>query len=350
MIQFPGEGDSLIDQVRTLAASLGLPWNEEAARELFDQSLVRNRSPLRDSSPAYDLLLKRAKRPRKVPAINLHSLKLSSEPKWPLPTHLGPRHGRQRNQLWEMAHFAADPEPRVVEVLLEGARPGGKNRPGVLLRQVEVKSPLAVGAVLMRDRLRPHGIVAHGLLAGRSISEIEFFFRSLYVNTDPLAELFVDVPDPQGKGLLSASPPPADHPRPSRVQEVAIETGWEHLLTERLSPGRSGMFLRKRVLTDKELIPVVTDLIAGVQRIADVDERLSTLERSLEAEGIRPRQAAATPGETENGSITALRTQLAATERDLERLRSRRSVRMALAMARPSRGIFRLVRSWKKKR
>ena len=37
-------------------------------------------------------------------------------------------------------------------------------------------------------------------------------------------------------------------------------------------------------------------------------------------------------------------------ERALNRLRNRRSVRFALAVARPFRGLFRSVRTWKKRR
>ena len=76
-----------------------------------------------------------------MPAINLRSLRLASKPDTPLETHLGVHYARQRNQMWDMANFSSDPEPDVVEIVLEGARPGGTYRPGVTLHQVEVKSP-----------------------------------------------------------------------------------------------------------------------------------------------------------------------------------------------------------------
>ena len=358
VIRFPGEGGSLIQQVSDLAAALELPWDEQAAHAFFDETLVRNRSPLRDSSPAYDELLKRARYPKKVPPINLRSLRLGSEPEWPLETHLGVRYAQHRNQLWEMAHFAADPEPEVVEVLLEGARPGGKSRPGVTLHQIEVKSPLAVGAALMRRRLRPHGVIAHGLLAGRSVSEVEFLFRSLYVNTGTLAEVAVDVPDPRGNGLLNVTPATIDRPRPSRVQDIASRCGWEHAVTVRLSPGRSGMMFRKRVLTDSELIPVVTDLIASTHRIQTIDDRLSLIEDRL-GRGGSDRIGSNPPGAGSGVSVSSTddRRPIDAetrradeAERALHRLRNRRSVKVALAVARPFQGVFRAVRSWKRSR
>lgn len=344
VIHFPGDRDSLITQVRDLAASLDLPWDEEAALAFFDETLVRNRSPLRDFSPTYDLLVQKARYPKKVPAVSLQSLELSSEPEWPLETHVGIRHRQHRNQLWEMAHFSTDPEPEVVEVLLEGAWAGETGHPGVTLHQIEVKSPLAVGATLMKNRLRPHGVIAHGLLAGRSLSEIQFFFRSLYISTDPLAEVLIDVPDPRGMALLNVTPAYTDHPQPIRVQGIATQCGWDHVVTERLSPGRSGIFFRKRILTDSELIPVVTDLIASIQRIHTIEHWLSS-GQVRQAGGV-----AHLVGESDPDTVRALRRRAEAAERNLERLRNRRSVKLVLALARPTRGVFRAVRSWKKSR
>lgn len=348
VVQFPGEGDSLIRQVRDLATSLGLPWNEKAAREFFDETLVRHRSPLRDSSPTFDMLLQKARYPEKIPAIDLPSL--SSDPEWPLETHLGPRYSQQRNELWEMANFSTDPEPKVVEVILEGGRTGRGDRPGVTLNKVVVKGPLAVGATLMRARLRPHGVIAHGLLAGRSLSDVEFFFRSVYINTDPLAELLVDVPDPLGAGLLAVTPAPVDNPRPAHVQEIAERCGWDLIFTERLSPGRSGMMFRKRVSTDHELIPVVTDLIANTQKIHSMEKRLSHIEDSLEPATGSDGIGAARDREETARRLEAQRNRADNAERALNRLQSRRSVRLALAISRPFRPLFRAVRSWKKSR
>ena len=348
VIRFPGDGDSLITQVRDLAAALDLSWDEEAARGFFDESLVRNRSPLRDSTPTYDALVKKARYPKKVPPINLRSLKLASEPEWPLETHLGPRFGQHRNQLWDMAQFTTDAKPEIVEVVPEGARAGG-GRLGATVHQL--KSPLMVGATLMQAGSRPHGVIAQGILAGHSLSEIEFFFRSVYVNSHPMAELVVDVPDPRGEGLLNVTPPPIDHPRPSRVQEIAAQSGWDHVVTQRLSPGRSGIMFRKKVLTDTELIPVVTDLIASTQRIHTIDQRLSAIESRLAGSRLVPGGGASgPPASSEPGSLEAERKRADDAERALDRLRNRRSVKVALALAKPSRGAFRTIRSWKKSR
>lgn len=350
VIRFPGEGDSLIRQLRELAAALDLPWDEEAALELFDEKLVRNRSPLLNSSPGFDSLLERARYPDKVPATDLAELRLGSDPDRPLVTHLGVRHAQQRNELWAMSQFSVTPHPDVVELLLQGARTGGPARPGVELRQVTVNGPLAVGATMMRDRLRPDAVVAHRLLADQSLVEMQFFFRSLYVCTQPLAELLLDVPDPHGRGLLSATPAPVDHPPPARVKAIADQCGWDHIVTRRLSPGRAGMLFRKRVSTDQDLVPVVTDLIANLHRIHDIDSRLSLIEGQLEGEGIEVRSVSEQFGGTVSASaIHAERERADRAERDLERLRSRRSVRLAMALSRPFRPLFQTVRSWKKR-
>ena len=350
IIRFPGDGDSLIGQVRDLANSLELQWDEDAARGFFAEGLVRHRSPLLDSSPTYDILLKRARHTETVPTTSLKSLQLSSEPEWPLETHLGVRFAQQRNQLWAMAHFSTDPKPHVVEVLPEGARRGGSSRPSVVLDQIEAKNLLTVGSSFMQEGLRPQGLVVSGLLVGRPAADIEYFFRSVYINTHPLGELVLDVPDPEGEGLLSVTPAVLDHPRPARVQEIADKSGWDHVVTKRLSPGRSGMFFRKRVLTDSELIPVVTDLIANIGRLHAFDQRLSFVEGYFGLDEKHLDDAARPIEGEELRALEAERKRADEAERALYRLRNRRSVKVALALARPFRGLFQTVRSWKKRR
>ena len=239
--------------------------------------------------------------------------------------------------------FTSVPGPEVAEILLEGARLGGGRRPGVgELHQIEVSTALAVGSALMQRRLRPHGVVAHGIVAGRARSEIDFCLRSIYINTQPLAELVIDVPSPRGDGLMNVVPAPVNHPRPATVQEIADQCGWEHVITERVSAGRSGMVFRKRVLTDRELIPVVTDLIASVGRIHSIDTRVAALEDRI---GVAP-----SVSEETARTLRHERRRADAAERDLQRLRNRRSVRLALAIARPFGRLFQAVRTWKRSR
>jgi hypothetical protein len=274
-----------------------------------------------------------------VPAVSLRALKLHSEPEAALETHLGVLHAQQRNQIWEMAQFETDPEPKVVEILLEGARAGGTNRPGVEVQQLEAPGPLAVGSVLVKNGLRPHGVVAQGLVAGRPENEIAYMMRSLYLASDAFAEVLLDVPDPEGEGLLSATPPPVDHPLPSAVVEIATDAGWDHIVTKRLSPGRSGMMFRKRILTDTELVPVVTDVLASLERIHAMEARLSSIGFPTEPIEMPTSDA-----------LEAERKRAEQAELALDRLRNRRSVRFALAVSQMFRPLFRAVRSWKKAR
>jgi hypothetical protein len=241
--------------------------------------------------------------------------------------------------MWDVVEFTTDPEPRVVDVALEGARPVMMNRPGVELHQIEAKGPTAVAAAIMKKGLRPHGVVGHGLLAGRPIGDIDYLMRSLYLTTDPVAEVYLDTPDPEGEGLLNSTPPPVDHPLPDQVEKVASETGWDHVLTKRLSPGRSVLSFRKRILTETELIPAVNDVLAGLQRIDAVESRLSSMVLAQEA-------AEMTPSEV----VEAERKRADEAEEDLNRLRNRRSVRLALAFSHFFRPLFRAVRSWKNER
>jgi len=350
VIHFPGDGDGLIKQVRDLAASLELPWDETAARDFFDDSLVRYRSPMRDSGPIYQELIERAPFPERVPVTSLKSLTLNSEPEWPLETHLAVRFVQQRNQLWEFSNFAVDGTPEVVEVLPEGARLGGIRRPGMTLHQIEATSPLTVGSTLMREGLRPNGVVVPGLLSGRSPSDIEFFFRSVYISTHPLAELAIDTPDPTGAALLSVSPAVIEQPRPELVREIAEQCGWDYVSDKRLSAGRTGLFFRKRVLTDSELIPVVADLLASIPRFHSVDRRLSVVEDHLGLGELTVDRLGGTDGSDVMRALEVEKKRADDAERALHRLHNRRSVRLALAVARPFRGLFRTVREWKKRR
>ena len=370
LVHFSDDADDVLQQVRALAGSLDLKWNDEAAKSFFDSKLVRNRNPLRSSSPVHDKLLRHALTPgaSKVPSINLRTLRLTSGPDRPLETHLAVRHAVQRNELWEMANFATSPHPYVAEFLLDGARLGGTKRPRIeKLDQLVVTSPLTVGASLIDLEQRPDGVIAHGILAGRLEEDIEFFLRSVHVATQPLADLVVDVPAVSGKGLPTLKPELVAVPKASAVRTIAEGCGWDHVETRRISPGRLGIAFRKRVLTDNELIPVVTDLLASVDRLRGMDKRLSSVEAQLESvDGIGPQlkalvQQFETIGDGLNGGVMRLaaiddkalqsvRRRAESAERDLARLRNRRSVKLALLLARPFRRPFRAIRTWKSRR
>ena len=110
------------------------------------------------------------------------------------------------------------------------------------------------------------------------------------------------------------------------------------------------MFFRKRVLTDSELIPVVTDLIANIGRLHAFDQRLSFVEGYFGLDEKHLDDAARPIEGEELRALEAERKRADEAERALYRLRNRRSVKVALALARPFRGLFQTVRSWKKRR
>jgi hypothetical protein len=104
------------------------------------------------------------------------------------------------------------------------------------------------------------------------------------------------------------------------------------------------------VLTDTELIPVVTDVIAHIGRIQTVDQRLSFIEGYLGLQGKTERGDSGGLGREQLSELAAEKQRADDAERALERLRNRRSVRVALTVSKPFRGLFRTVRSWKKSR
>lgn len=360
VIQFPGDEEPLTAQVRTLAKSLELPWDEAAAQEFFREDLVRNRSTLRSSSPTFDRLLEKAARPTRVPTTDLGSLELDSEPQWALETHLGLRHAVQRNQLWALATFRAFEDPEVVEFLLDGARDGGRRPRRLRVHQLVLPTPEAAGAALLDSGRRPHGVVAHALLADRPDAEVDFFFRSIYIGTHPLAELVIDVPNPADEGVLHSTPAPPDQPHPTKVEEIATACGWDLLQSQRVSPAREGMVFRKRVPTDHELVPMTTELVSRAHRISALDARLQALESTLESTRQAGRSGERFPAAEERARAAEERARQAEerarasqgreahTKQQLQRVLNRRSVRASLWFARPFRPLFRTVRSWRR--
>ena len=342
LVHFSNDGPFVLRQVHDLAVALELPWDQSAAESLFDARLVRHRSPHEDTIPAYDDLaaVAASSTTDAVTSVDLRSLRLHTGPERPLETHLGERSVQQRRELWQHAPFPTVPEPRVVEIVLEGSPPGPPHRAAVRdLRRLEVSSPLEVGAMLLRQGLRPDGLIANGLFAGRSESDIEYCLRSLYVTSSPFSELVVDVPD-ISPAVAATQPLLSSEPRPETLRELAATAGWDHVSTGRLSPGRVAMRLRKHVSTDTELLPAVTELLTRTDAVRSVGAGFAVAEEHGEEAVARPDESATSATELEQERSRAERA-----ERDLRRLRKRRSVRFALAVADRCGALVRAVRS-----
>jgi hypothetical protein len=275
VVDFPGDGDDVVTQVRGLAAALDLPWDDAAAEELYAGDLVRHRSALRDPSPAYAQLMERAQRPDRVPEVELGTLEITSEPSWPLSTCYGPRHAQQLAELWRAADFASFTDPSLVEVVPDGAPAGAGDRPGLRLHRLAVADPRAIGAALVDSGVRPHGVIAHRAIEGQSPAEVEQLLRAVHFGTHPLAQLVVDVPAPAGAALSHTTPPPPAEPTPAEVEATASDAGYGLVSSQRISPGRVAMVFRKRVLADSGLATVVDELVDTVQ---DLRRRLAVLE------------------------------------------------------------------------
>lgn len=354
VVEFPGDGVSIVEQVRAVATASGLPWDRDAASALYTEDLVRNRSPLQDPSRLHDRLLELADGVTEMTTLDLGALTLDSQSPWPLDTHIGPRHAQQRNGLWSMADFTGFRQPVVVELLRDGARPGGPSRPRVTLTQQAVEHPLTAGSTVLDSGRRPHGVVAHHLLDDLDEDEIAHLLRSLYVATHPLAELLLDVPEPHDDVAATTRPPVPAGPRPDAVLRIAGDTGWDHVRSRPVSATRTGIALRKHVRTDEELVPVVTALLGSLAQFDDLDERLRDVERrpvaadaSTSASGDADGEPTSDTRELE-GQLADERRTSARLRRQLDRTLGRRSVRLALGLAQFARPLFRAVRSWRR--
>lgn len=340
VIEFSNDGDSVLAQTGDLADRLGLDWDRPAAARHFDGSLVRHQSPHAESSPAFDELIavRHGEPPRPIRATDLSTLNASSAPAWPLATHVGGRYQGQRSELWRIARFDSVQRPRVTEIVPVGAPqldalPQGFGE----VDRVEIASAQTVGIELLQKGVRPDAVIAHGVLADHPVQDVAYFLRSVQVMTSPFAQLVVDIPAPSGTATAVLEPSPPSEPTLSDVTRLAVDCGWEPVHDERLSPGRVGLVLRKRIAVDDELQPLRTE-------IALLGESLATIGRRLE----NPESAPAAAPSVPNASATELdaaRRRAETAERDLRRLRGRRSVRFALAVAQPFGGLFRSIRT-----
>ncbi len=243
IVQFPAGDVSAVSQVRSIAAALGLPWNS-AGEAIFAEDLVRHRSRLQDPGPVYTRLLQAARLPSVLPEVELASLNAAPEHPWPLPTHQGPREAQRRRELWRLADFSAFQSPRVVELGLGDAAPAAGPPPGIELHRIGAREPQDVGAALVDSEILPHGVIAHGVLAGLELEEVELLLRTLHSGTRPLARLVIDVPSIVGS-LGRVTPTRVESPTQVQVEAAAAETGWIPQRSERLSPGRVGLVLHK---------------------------------------------------------------------------------------------------------
>jgi hypothetical protein len=304
IIDFSRDGGQLLAQVRRLATALGLDWNEDAAGRLFQTDLVTNRSTFRDHDEAYRSLSEESDLDTLVQATDLSDLTVAERERPPASIYAGPRNTARRSELWAAATFELSPRPKVVELLPATAPREQLPLQGIDVSLMGLERPLHVGSAL-RSSPRSQGIVASGVLDTVARSDLEEFLRQLFVFTDQLAELVLDLPVPEPLWVATS---PVTGPTLGDCKAAASTTGWDFMWERRLSPHRIAIKLRKRLPTPGELLA----------RAAHEEE------------------------------VEALRIRAADAEAKLAALTSRRSVRIALAASRPFRPLFHLVRRLRK--
>lgn len=325
VIEYTGSREGLLEQTRAIAVRLGLVWDDDAAGALFLDGMSAHSTDLRSPSPGYvDLLALASQGDRPIASTHLAHLEPGTEAEPRLPVHLGDRYVEQQRELWGLAEFAA-PEPDVVELVLAGGRRAPARPVGsATVERIEIASARAIGPILSA-RWRPDAIIAHGLLRDQLIDEIERFFASTFSTTAPFADLIVDVPSANDGAQRSFG-----------VDEVIVagqRAGWELVERRVVSAGRVGAHFRKTPPAD-HTTGLMVQLDAQLGRlIAEHRTRVHDLEHELRLA---------------NETIEFQRTRADRTQRDFDRLRRRRSVRIALRLAGRTTGLLRLVRRWRR--
>jgi hypothetical protein len=210
---------------------------------------------------------------------------------------------------------------------------------------VEVDHPLQVGFALRKSH-PANGIVSSGLLDSLTGSELETFLQEVYLYTDQLTEAVFDILEPADGVPVVLQEAGVPGPTREEFRDAAENAGWNVLFERRVSPHRVGVKLRKRLLTDSALVPVVTELLATAERVRNLDGVVEQeVARQLEHQSGTTLDGPTLSPDAENVSSLVKRAESA--ERELERLKNRRSVRFALWIARPFKGLFRGVRRWR---
>ena len=345
IVEFSNDAASVLDQTRRVASALGLDWDEQSAQDLFEPTLVRNRASSGDQSTVYQSLIGQSDLDETNAACDITSLSFDSRFPDTLNAYIGPRNGGRRNELWSIATFGLTSAPRVVEFIPRGARSGRQSRPGVQLDVVEIDHPLQVGFALRKSH-PTNGIVSSGLLDSLNGSDLETFLQEAYLYTDQLTEAVFDIVDPADGVPVVLQEASVPGPSLEELRDAAENAGWNVLFERRVSPHRVGVKLRKRILTDSALVPVVTELLATAERVRDLDGVVEhEVARQLKHQSGTTLDGPSLPADAEGGDSLVERAESA--ERELARLKNRRSVRFALWLARPFKGLFRGVRRWR---
>ena len=336
IVDFSGDPATLIDRVRTIADALGLGWDEKAADQFFSTGLVHHSGKYPTSTPNSEAL-------RRAAAISIESvdalptervrkfidgLEISAR----LYPDVGPRHNTRRAELLR-------------------SLPGTSLRQGALelTSTTDPASSMRVGGdwlTSVRAATLDEAVQAlsTNATAGRlSLSSIVddlddvSLERLLSVAAAFAAPIATAVLDFRGESA-GAIHPRAAYPRDAAgLERVAQSAGWRVESIKEVGFDRSIATLVKDLPTD----PISRQLIAiRASLVGELDE----LRESLIDQARRAGEGGYTGGDQ---SVVEL--ELADTKRQLQRLKNRRSVRLATRVAAFFKPLFRRVRAMRRR-
>lgn len=305
LITFDGSA-SVVSQVQQLAADLDLSWDPWAASDFFDERLVRHASVHHDTTPTYDRLFRTTIRSSPGSSVGLESVGLTSVRQPVLATHLGDSYVERRNELrrWN-THQDVDGQV-ICEITLRQSRPD-PNR-STEIHHLQVKTMTSVSEALLKRRLRPDVLIAHGLFDSHSEADLAYGFRSLFASTSAFAQLTLDAQRCQL--CANGEHHPGQQCGRADIDRAAQSMGWERIRSEPLAAGRIGVSFRKCRIDESDF---------------DFD-RAEAIEILSE------------------GHLEQMRQRAEKAEQALERLVNRRSVRFTLKLASRAKPLFQFVR------
>lgn len=323
VIEISPDLEHVAEQVNQVAEQLSLSWDQRAALRFMDAGHEISALSHSDDSKAFRDLIESSTTIVPAPA-QLASLPKPTPRIPPLGHCFGPRYRQQLNELWGFVPSRLT-RPVVLEVTETGAVEASPERPRVRrLTRTQGVSADDVGIAAARNEMRPDLVLVNGVFAQSGATDLEPALRAIHLSTPPIAYLIFDVFQPTSDRITPELPLLQRGLTESEAHTGAVAAGWRHLSTVRLSAGRVGLLFQKHVT----IAPSTGELVA--ERGALV-ERIATLEAALERQNASP-------------SSPNLLTR---PEVELARLRSRRSVRVALSLAELCRPLYRVVRSWR---
>jgi glycosyltransferase involved in cell wall biosynthesis len=331
IVRFDGDRRSLLDRLEDMSGDMGLRWNPEFARSFFESEMIHH--PAQDASSGIDEYLESAASlsPQLSPIsaddalralrrVQTHGSFASSS------RHLGPRFLVRRSRLWNTMRRLGSEVGSVLELLPDDGRQFDA------LHGVDVdhywQRPIDASGSLETDAAFTH-ILATDALEAVPSGDLEEFLAEIRQIAGPdgvagISGRIVDrqIPDhffdERTGTTFYRDRTPYWHLRDD-VEYAMRRVGW-HITSWPDEDG--GMIVVARSASRSD--PTIRSPAEMRQMLRQLSRERTELDRS----------------------VSELKRELAAAKRDYQHLRSRRTVRAALVLARPFKPVF----QWKRRR